>query len=228
MGPKRGLGHDGLPMFLVGRLVVTDRYQAADPDRPAANRLGHVRHDRMESETSRNGTIAVTGFSSREPGLDSCSFPAQHRHLRHTCARAGGRTAPVCSTSHVTSDPAVGISVVLLSADKKTIKSITRPSRAMSRHLITHFDNSIVRHALSPWTAKAERRGARSGHTNARLSIISYIDDFKLMMIPFTCRHFPSSCCLRSAPTSAGKRPCDGDGMNGHSPLHGRWNYLKV
>jgi DHA2 family multidrug resistance protein len=43
------------------------------------------------------------------------------------------------------------------------------------------FDNSAVQHALSPWTAAGRAALDQVIHTQA--SIISYIDDFKLMMI---------------------------------------------
>src|ERR1700738_875253 len=43
------------------------------------------------------------------------------------------------------------------------------------------FDNSIVQHALSPWTASG--RAALDQVIQTQASIISYIDDFKLMMI---------------------------------------------
>src|ERR1700694_4630134 len=43
------------------------------------------------------------------------------------------------------------------------------------------FDNSTVRHALSPWTASG--RAALDQVIQTQASIISYIDDFKLMMI---------------------------------------------
>jgi DHA2 family multidrug resistance protein len=43
------------------------------------------------------------------------------------------------------------------------------------------FDNNVVQHALSPWTAAG--RAALDQVVQIQASIISYIDDFKLMMI---------------------------------------------
>jgi len=63
------------------------------------------------------------------------------------------------------------------------------------------FDNSIVRHALSPWTASG--RAALDQVIQTQASIISYIDDFKLMMI-LSLAAIPLVLLLRSAPTSAG------------------------
>ena len=74
------------------------------------------------------------------------------------------------------------------------------------------FDNSIVRHALSPWTASG--RAALDQVIQTQASIISYIDDFKLMMI-LSLAAIPLVLLLRHAPALRRKRPCDGDGMNG-------------
>jgi DHA2 family multidrug resistance protein len=63
------------------------------------------------------------------------------------------------------------------------------------------FDNSIVRHVLSPWTASG--RAALDQVIQTQASIISYIDDFKLMMI-LSLAAIPLVLLLRSAPTSAG------------------------
>lgn len=62
------------------------------------------------------------------------------------------------------------------------------------------FDNSIVRHALSPWTASG--RAALDQAIQTQASIISYIDDFKLMMI-LSLAAIPLVLLLRSAPASA-------------------------
>jgi len=61
------------------------------------------------------------------------------------------------------------------------------------------FDNSIVRHALSPWTASG--RAALDQAIQTQASIISYIDDFKLMMI-LSLAAIPLVLLLRSAPTT--------------------------
>jgi DHA2 family multidrug resistance protein len=61
------------------------------------------------------------------------------------------------------------------------------------------FDNSIVRHTLSPWTASG--RAALDQVIQTQASIISYIDDFKLMMI-LSLAAIPLVLLLRSAPTA--------------------------
>jgi MFS transporter, DHA2 family, multidrug resistance protein len=63
------------------------------------------------------------------------------------------------------------------------------------------FDNGTVRHALSPWTASG--RAALDQVIQTQASIISYIDDFKLMMI-LSLAAIPLVLLLRHAPTSAG------------------------
>src|SRR5712672_1524604 len=74
----------------------------------------------------------------------------------------------------------VGISVVSY--------LLTRNNQVNHKTIASHvtafnhaFDNSIVRHALSPWTASG--RAALDQVIQTQASIISYINDFKLMMI---------------------------------------------
>ncbi|MEA2916267.1 MAG: transporter, family, multidrug resistance protein, partial [Bradyrhizobium sp.] len=61
------------------------------------------------------------------------------------------------------------------------------------------FDNSAVRQAMSPWTASG--RAALDQVIQTQASIISYIDDFKLMMI-LSLAAIPLVLLLRSAPAS--------------------------
>ncbi|SIO24185.1 MFS transporter, DHA2 family, multidrug resistance protein [Bradyrhizobium erythrophlei] len=61
------------------------------------------------------------------------------------------------------------------------------------------FDNGIVRQTLSPWTASG--RAALDQAIQTQASIISYIDDFKLMMI-LALAAIPLVLLLRSAPAS--------------------------
>jgi DHA2 family multidrug resistance protein len=61
------------------------------------------------------------------------------------------------------------------------------------------FDNSIVLHAWSPWTASG--RAALDQVVQTQASIISYIDDFKLMMI-LSLASIPLVLLLRSAPSA--------------------------
>jgi DHA2 family multidrug resistance protein len=62
------------------------------------------------------------------------------------------------------------------------------------------FDSGIVRGALSPWTAGG--RAALDQVIQTQASIISYIDDFKLMMI-LSLAAIPLVLLLRRAPASA-------------------------
>src|SRR5246127_1588769 len=63
------------------------------------------------------------------------------------------------------------------------------------------FRNSIVLHAMSPWTASG--RAALDQVIQNQASIISYIDDFKLMMILSLCA-IPLVLLLRRAASEAG------------------------
>ena len=74
-----------------------------------------------------------------------------------------------------------------------------RRSRATSRRSIAHSTTAIVLHALSPWTAGG--RAALDQVIQMQASIISYIDDFKLMMI-LSLAAVPLVLLLRSAPAA--------------------------
>jgi DHA2 family multidrug resistance protein len=63
------------------------------------------------------------------------------------------------------------------------------------------FDNSIVLHAWGPWTASG--RAALDQVIQMQASIISYVDDFKLMMI-LSLAAMPLVLLLRSAPSAEG------------------------
>jgi DHA2 family multidrug resistance protein len=108
-------------------------------------------------------------------------------------------TAPVCLfnlSRNVGSS--VGISVVsyLLTRNNQVNHATIASHVTAFNHA---FDNSIVRHALSPWTASG--RAALDQAIQTQASIISYIDDFKLMMI-LSLAAIPLVLLLRSAPTS--------------------------
>ena len=62
-----------------------------------------------------------------------------------------------------------------------------------------NLDNSIVLHAWSPWTASG--RAALDQVVQMQASIISYIDDFKLMMI-LSLAAIPLILLLRRAPAT--------------------------
>ncbi len=63
------------------------------------------------------------------------------------------------------------------------------------------FDNSAVLQAWSPWTASG--RAALDQIIQMQASIVSYIDDFKLMMI-LSLAALPLVLLLRQAPKKAG------------------------
>jgi MFS transporter, DHA2 family, multidrug resistance protein len=93
----------------------------------------------------------------------------------------------------------VGISVVsyLLTRNNQVNHATIASHVTAFNHV---FDNSIVRHALSPWTASG--RAALDQLIQTQASIISYIDDFKLMMI-LSLAAVPLVLLLRRAPTPA-------------------------
>jgi MFS transporter, DHA2 family, multidrug resistance protein len=64
------------------------------------------------------------------------------------------------------------------------------------------FDNSIVLHAWGPWAPSG--RAALDQVIQMQASIISYIDDFKLMMI-LSLAAMPLVLLLRSAPSADGE-----------------------
>src|SRR5437879_4746794 len=94
----------------------------------------------------------------------------------------------------------VGISVVsYLLIRNEQINHATISSHITA---VNHaFDNSIVLHAWSPWTASG--RAALDQVIQMQAAIISYIDDFKLMMI-LPLAAMPLVLLLRSAPSADG------------------------
>ena len=64
------------------------------------------------------------------------------------------------------------------------------------------FDNSIVLHAWGPWAASG--RAALDQVIQMQAAIISYVDDFKLMMI-LSLAAIPLVLLLRSAPPAQGE-----------------------
>jgi DHA2 family multidrug resistance protein len=93
----------------------------------------------------------------------------------------------------------VGISVVsyLLTRNDQVNHATIASHVTAFNHV---FDNSIVRHALSPWTASG--RAALDQLIQTQASVISYIDDFKLMMI-LSLAAIPLVLLLRNASASA-------------------------
>ena len=92
----------------------------------------------------------------------------------------------------------VGISIVsylLIRNDQVNHATIASHVTAVNRA----FGNGAVLHAFSPWTAVG--RAALDQVVQLQASIISYIDDFKLMMI-LSLAAVPLVLLLRSAPAS--------------------------
>jgi DHA2 family multidrug resistance protein len=92
----------------------------------------------------------------------------------------------------------IGISVVsylLIRNQQINHATISSHVTAVNRN----FDNSIVLHAWSPWTASG--RAALDQVVQTQASIISYIDDFKLMMI-LSLAAIPLILLLRRAPAT--------------------------
>jgi DHA2 family multidrug resistance protein len=95
----------------------------------------------------------------------------------------------------------IGISVVsyLLTRNEQINHATIATHVTATNH---GFDNSIVLHAWGPWTAGG--RAALDQMIQMQAAIISYIDDFKLMMI-LSLAAIPLVLLLRGAP------PADGD-----------------
>jgi len=94
----------------------------------------------------------------------------------------------------------IGISVVsYLLIRNQQINHATISSHVMAVN--RNLDNSIVLHAWSPWTASG--RAALDQVVQMQASIISYIDDFKLMMI-LSLAAIPLILLLRRAPATTG------------------------
>jgi DHA2 family multidrug resistance protein len=94
----------------------------------------------------------------------------------------------------------IGISVVsylLIRNQQINHATISGHVTAVNRN----FDNGIVLHVWSPWTAGG--RAALDQMIQMQSSIISYIDDFKLMMI-LSLAAIPLILLLRSAPSAGG------------------------
>src|SRR6202790_2632179 len=189
MGP-RGLGTMAC-MFLVGRLV-------GRVDTSLLLTAWAMYDMTGWNQNVSQWTIAVTGFI-QGAGLGFLFVPLTTVTFATLAPeqRADG-TGLYNLSRNVGSS--VGISVVsyLLTRNGQinhaTISShVTAVNRA--------FDNSIVLHAWGPWTASG--RAALDQVIQMQAAIISYIDDFKLMMI-LSLAAIPLVLLLRSAPVADG------------------------
>ena len=94
----------------------------------------------------------------------------------------------------------VGISIVsylLIRNQQVNHATISTHVTAVNRA----FNDGIIQHAWSPWTAGG--RAALDQLIQMQAAIISYIDDFKLMMI-LSLAAIPLVLLLRSAPSADG------------------------
>jgi DHA2 family multidrug resistance protein len=194
MGP-RGLG-TMLCMFLVGRLI--GRIDIRLLLMTGLLLTAWAMYDMTGwNQNVSQWTIAVTGFI-QGAGLGFLFVPLTTVTFATLAPeqRADG-TGLYNLSRNVGSS--VGISVVsYLLTRNNQINHATIASHVTAFNHV--FDNSIVRHALSPWTASG--RAALDQLIQTQASIISYIDDFKLMMI-LSLAAIPLVLLLRHAPASA-------------------------
>jgi len=175
MGP-RGLG-TMLCMFVVGRLVgkVDNRLLLITGLLLTAWAMYDMTG--WTPDISQT-TIAVTGFI-QGAGLGFLFVPLTTVTFA-TLAPAQRADATGLYNLSRNVGSSVGISVVsyLLVRNNQINHATIASHVTASNHA---FDNSAVQHALSPWTAAG--RAALDQVIQVQASIISYIDDFKLMMI---------------------------------------------
>jgi DHA2 family multidrug resistance protein len=192
MGP-RGLGTMAC-MFLVGRLI--GRIDIRLLLMTGLLLTAWAMYDMTEwNPNVSQWTIAVTGFI-QGAGLGFLFVPLTTVTFATLAPeqRADGTGLYNLSRNIGSS---VGISVVsyLLTRNNQVNHATIASHVTAFNHA---FDNSVVRHALSPWTPSG--RAALDQAVQAQASIISYIDDFKLMMI-LSLAAIPLVLLLRSAPT---------------------------
>lgn len=142
-------------------------------------------------------TIATTGFI-QGAGLGFLFVPLTTIAFATLAPEQRADAAGVYNLSRNVGS-SVGISVVsYLLIRNNQINHATIASHVTA---VNHaFNNSTVLHAWSPWTAGG--RAALDQVVQTQASIISYIDDFKLMMI-LSLAVLPLVLLLRSAPTSS-------------------------
>ena len=195
MGP-RGLG-TMLCMFVVGRLVgrVDNRLLLMTGLLLTAWAMYDMTG--WTPDISQT-TIAVTGFI-QGAGLGFLFVPLTTVTFA-TLAPAQRADATGLYNLSRNVGSSVGISVVsyLLVRNNQINHATIASHVTASNHA---FDNSAVQHALSPWTAAG--RAALDQVIQVQASIISYIDDFKLMMI-LSLAAIPLLLLLRRTAAPAG------------------------
>jgi MFS transporter, DHA2 family, multidrug resistance protein len=141
-------------------------------------------------------TIAVTGFI-QGAGLGFLFVPLNTVTFATLAPEQRADGAGLFNLSRNVGS-SIGISVVsylLIRNQQINHATISSHVTAVNRN----FDNSIVLHAWSPWTAGG--RAALDQVIQMQASIISYIDDFKLMMI-LSLAAIPLILLLRGAPAT--------------------------
>jgi DHA2 family multidrug resistance protein len=195
MGP-RGLGTMAC-MFLVGRLIgkVDTRLLLM----AGLLLTAWAMYDMTGWNTNvSQWTIAVTGFI-QGAGLGFLFVPLSTvTFATLTHEQRADATGLYNLSRNVGSS--VGISVVsyLLTRNGQINHATIASSVTATNHA---FNNSVVMHAMSPWTAGG--RAALDQVIQMQAAIISYIDDFKLMMI-LSLMAIPLVLLLRGAETSGG------------------------
>jgi DHA2 family multidrug resistance protein len=195
MGP-RGLG-TMLCMFLVGRLI-------GKVDTRLLLMIGLLltawaMYDMTGwNQNVSQWTIAVTGFV-QGAGLGFLFVPLTTVTFA-TLAPAQRAEATGLYNLSRNVGSSIGISVVsyLLTRNGQINHATIANHVTATNH---GFDNSAVLHAMSPWTAAG--RAALDQVVQMQAAIISYIDDFKLMMI-LSLAAIPLVLLLRRAETPGG------------------------
>ncbi len=205
MGP-RGLG-TMLCMFVVGRLIgkVDNRLLLMTGLLLTAWAMYDMTG--WTPDVSQT-TIAVTGFI-QGAGLGFLFVPLTTVTFATLAAEQRADATGLYNLSRNVGS-SVGISVVsYLLVRNNQINHATIASHVTATNRA--FDNGAVQHALSPWTAAG--RAALDQVIQTQASIISYIDDFKLMMI-LSLAAIPLVLLLRRAAAPVRGRPRHGDGMS--------------
>src|SRR5258707_13343803 len=193
MGP-RGLG-TMVCMFLVGRLIGRIDTRLLILTGLLLTALAMYDMTGWNPNVSQ-WTIAVTGFI-QGAGLGFLFVPLNTVTFATLAPeqRADG-TGLFNLSRNVGSSVAISMVSYLLIRNNQ-VNHATIASHVTAVNL--NFDGGVVQHVLSPWTASG--RAALDQVIQTQASIISYIDDFKLMMI-LSLAAIPLVLLLRSAPTS--------------------------
>ncbi|MHB8271957.1 DHA2 family efflux MFS transporter permease subunit [Bradyrhizobium sp.] len=194
MGP-RGLGTMAC-MFLVGRLIGRIDIRLLLMTGLLLTALAMYDMTGWNPNVSQ-WTIAVTGFI-QGAGLGFLFVPLNTVTFATLAPEQRADATGLFNLSRNVGS-SVGISVVsyLLIRNNQVNHATIASHVTAFNHA---FDNGIVRQHLSPWTAGG--RAALDQVVQTQASIISYIDDFKLMMI-LSLAAIPLVLLLRNTPASS-------------------------